>query len=175
MPGTRGARTVLCAVALVAATTAWAPTVQAHESSFECTGRESIAYDPGLGLSSTPSRVTVNGLYRCEDPSGRAATAPYHTEGTTPGTCLLFAANRSRETLSFSDGSTSVISYVSGTSTRVLGINTVTLHGVVAAGRGKGSVAEKTIRTLPGSLPTDCALPGGLKHTTATTHLSVHP
>ncbi|MBH1935791.1 hypothetical protein I5Q34_16185 [Streptomyces sp. AV19] len=169
----RGTRAVLSAIALVAATTAWAPTAQAgHPSPFDCTGHESITYG-GLGLSSEPTSVTVDGTYRCTDPSGHVVTAPYHTEGTTPGTCLLFASNQSVEKLRYSDGSTSVIVYKAGTSTRVLGFNVATLHGVVTEGRGKGSAAEKAIRTIPGSLPTDCVLAGGLRHTTAVTHLKV--
>ncbi|MEV4432338.1 hypothetical protein [Streptomyces sp. NPDC049585] len=164
---------VLGSFAMVAATALGAPAAHAHgSSSFECTGQENITYG-GLGLSSEPTTVSVDGLYHCTDDSGWKATAPYHTEGTTPGTCLLFASNQSRETVRYSDGTTSVIVYKNGTSTRVLGVNRATLHGVVVAGRGKGSTAQKTIQTLPDGLPTDCALAGGIRHSTGFTHLSI--
>ncbi|MEU1675986.1 hypothetical protein ABZ752_28720 [Streptomyces roseifaciens] len=141
----------------------------------DCTGQENITYGPGLSLSSEASKVTVDGAYHCTDASGRSTTAKYHTEGTTGGTCLLLSWNRSEETLHYADGGTSVIAYHSGPSLRVLGLNTARLTGVVVAGRGKGSVAEKTIQTVPGSLPTDCVLADGIRHTTAFTHLSIHP
>lgn len=80
----RGTRTVLSSLALVAAATAWAPTAQARTTSFDCTGHESITYG-GLGLSSAPTTVSVDGVHRCTDPAGPSVTAVYRTEGTTPG------------------------------------------------------------------------------------------
>ncbi|MEV4921565.1 hypothetical protein [Streptomyces roseoverticillatus] len=56
-----------------------------------------------------------------------------------------------------------------------MGVNTAVLDRVVVAGRGKGSVARKSIHTLPASLPTDCVLADGIKHTTAFTHLIIRP
>ncbi|GHF28489.1 hypothetical protein GCM10010218_07030 [Streptomyces mashuensis] len=179
MTRTRGVRTVLAALAVagaLAATTAWAPAGHGHPgraASFACSGREDITYGGLHLLSSAPTPVTVDGVYHCTVAPGREVTATYHTEGTTGGECVLFAPNQSRETLRYRDGSTTVIAYRSGPSTRLAGVNTATLHGVVVAGRGKGATAEKTIQTLPAALPTDCALPGGLRHTTAFTHLSV--
>ncbi|GHC40647.1 hypothetical protein [Streptomyces cinnamoneus] len=175
MIGKRGVRIALCSLALVAVTTTWAPAGQAHAPApLDCTGRENITYG-GLGLSSAPTSVTVDGVYHCADPAGHRITAQYHTEGTTTATCLLLASNRSREKLRYADGSTSVIAYRSGPSARLLGVNTAVLDGVVISGRGKGSTARKVIQTLPASLPTDCVLAGGIRHTTAFTHLSIHP
>ncbi|WP_058045092.1 hypothetical protein [Streptomyces roseifaciens] len=189
MIGKRGIGMALSSLTLVAASVGWAPTAQArtaqadithdrpaHDHSIQdCTGQENITYGPGLGLSSEASKVTVDGAYHCTDASGRSTTAKYHTEGATAGTCLLLAWNKSEETLHYADGSKAVIAYHSGPSLRVLGLNTARLSGVVVSGRGKGSVAEKTIQTVPGSLPTDCVLADGIRHTTAFTHLSIHP
>ncbi|ARZ72042.1 hypothetical protein M1P56_14280 [Streptomyces sp. HU2014] len=174
MIGKRGIGVALSALTLVAAGTVQAPAAQAG-TALECTGKENITYGPGLGLSSRPTTVTVDGAYHCADASGHTLTARYHTEGTTAGTCVLLAWNKSEETLRYADGSETVIAYHAGTSLRVLGLNTARLHGVVVEGRGKGAVAEKTIQTVPGSLPTDCVLAGGLRRTTAATHLSVRP
>ncbi|GHG47885.1 hypothetical protein [Streptomyces griseocarneus] len=173
MIGKRGAGIALSSLTLLAAGIGWAPTAQAH-TALDCTGRESITYGPGLRLSSEASTVTVDGTYRCADASGRTVTATYHTEGSTAGTCLLLAWNRSEETLRYADGGKTVIAYHSGPSVRALGLNTARLEGVVVAGRGKGSVAEKVIQTVPGSLPTDCVLADGIRHTTAFTHLTIH-
>ncbi|MFC5148536.1 hypothetical protein [Streptomyces aureoversilis] len=189
MIGKRGIGIALSSLTLVAASVGWAPAAQAgtaqagitHDRSAhdhftqDCTGQENITYGPGLGLSSEPSKVTVDGAYHCTDASGRSTTAKYHTEGATAGTCLLLAWNKSEETLHYADGSKAVIAYHSGPSLRVLGLNTARLTGVVVSGRGKGSVAEKIIQTVPGSLPTDCVLADGIRHTTAFTHLSIHP
>ncbi|MFF4218202.1 MULTISPECIES: hypothetical protein [Streptomyces] len=182
MVGKRGAGIALSTLALVAASAGGAPVAQAHggghgpgHAVVDCSGREDITYTPGLGLSSSPSAVSVDGTYHCADGPGHLVTATYHTEGTTGGSCLLLAGNRSEETLHYADGSTTVIAYRSGPSVRLVGVNTAVLDGVVVAGRGKGSVAEKTIHTLPAGLPTDCVLAGGIKHTIAFTHLSVHP
>ncbi|MEX2985705.1 hypothetical protein [Streptomyces sp. C36] len=180
MVGKRGAGIALSSLALVAAS-AGAPAAQAHDGghghghAVDCSGREDITYTPGLGLSSSPSTVSVDGTYHCADGPGHLVTATYHTEGTTGGSCLLLAGNRSEETLHYADGGTTVIAYRSGPSVRLVGVNTAVLDGVVVAGRGKGSVAEKTIHTLPAGLPTDCVLADGIKHTIAFTHLSVHP
>ncbi|MFF7725604.1 hypothetical protein [Streptomyces sp. NPDC008001] len=174
MVGKRGVGIALSSLALVAAGIGGAPEARAHAAE-DCTGRESITYGPGLGLSSRPAAVSVDGTYHCTDAPGHTVTATYHTEGTTGGNCLLLAGNRSEETLHYADGSTTVIAYRSGPSVRLAGVNTAVLSGVVVAGRGKGSVAEKTIQTLPGSLPTDCVLADGIRHTIAFTHLSVHP
>ncbi|MFD7235253.1 hypothetical protein ACFWAT_08075 [Streptomyces syringium] len=179
MIGKRGIGIALSSLTLLASGIGWAPTTQAHTAGAhtvqDCTGRENITYGPGLGLSSEPATVTVDGVYHCVDASGRGVTAEYHTEGTTAGTCLLLAWNRSEEILRYADGGKSVIAYRSGPSVRVLGLNTAKLEGVVVAGRGKGSVAEKIIQTVPGSLPTDCVLADGIKRTTAFTHLSIQP
>ncbi|MFC4516450.1 MULTISPECIES: hypothetical protein [Streptomyces] len=183
MIGKRGVGIAVACLALAAAGTGGAPSAQAHgrgpdrdHTVEDCTGEESITYGPGLSLSSAPVAVSVDGTYHCTDRPGHLVTATYHTEGTTGGSCLLLAGNRSEETLHYADGGTTVIAYRSGPSVRLVGVNTAVLSGVVVAGRGKGSAAEKTIQTLPGSLPTDCVLaPGGLRHTTAFTHLSLHP
>ncbi|WP_171170663.1 hypothetical protein [Streptomyces sp. I05A-00742] len=184
MIGKRGIGIALSSLTLAAASVGWAPTSQAHghphphphaHTPQDCTGQESITYGPGLGLSSEPAKVTVDGAYRCTDAAGHNFTATYHTEGTTGGTCLLLASNRSEETLRYADGSKTVIAYHSGPSARVLGFNTARLVGVVVSGRGKGSAAEKIIQTVPGSLPTDCVLADGIRHTTAFTHLTIHP
>ncbi|MFK8906855.1 hypothetical protein [Streptomyces sp. YS-3] len=165
---------ILSSLALTAASVAWAPTAQAHTAQ-NCTGREDITYGSGLGLSSETTTVTVDGIYRCTDGSGHTTTAKYRSTGTTPATCLLLASNKATETLHFADGSRTVIDYNSGTSLRILGLNTAKLHGVVVDGQGRGSVAEKIIQTVPTSLPTDCVLTGGIRHTIAFTHLSIRP
>ncbi|MEU4349686.1 hypothetical protein [Streptomyces sp. NPDC023838] len=174
MTGKHGIGIALSSLALMAASVGWAPTAQAHTAQ-NCTGQENITYGSGLGLSSRTTTITVDGGYHCTDASGRSTTAEYHTEGTTPATCLLLASNKARETLHYADGSTAVIAYDSGTSLRILGLNTARLHGVVISGRGKGSTAEKIIQTVPANLPTDCVLTDGIRHTTAFTHLSIRP
>ncbi|GGO59511.1 MULTISPECIES: hypothetical protein [Streptomyces] len=174
MIGKRGIGIALFSLALTTASVGWAPTAQAHTAQ-NCTGQEDITYGSGLGLSSETTTVTVDGVYRCTDASGRSITAKYRTKGTTQATCLLFASNKARETLHYADGSKAVIAYESGTSLRILGLNTAKLQGVVVSGRGKGSVAEKVIQTVPASLPTDCVLAGGIRRTIAFTHLSIRP
>ncbi|HET6856175.1 MAG TPA: hypothetical protein VFH94_03640 [Streptomyces sp.] len=174
MIGKRGIGIALSSLALTVASVGWAPTAQAHTAQ-SCTGQEDITYGSGLGLSSGTTTVTVDGVYRCADASGRRITAKYHSGGTTQATCLLLASNKAEETLHYADGSRTVIAYGSGTSLRILGLNTVRLRGVVVSGRGKGSAAEKTIQTVPASLPTDCVLAGGIRRTIAFTHLSIRP
>ncbi|MBF6046616.1 hypothetical protein GO001_15485 [Streptomyces sp. NRRL B-1677] len=180
MIGKRGVGIALSSLALVASGIGGAPAARARDHDHDrghafqdCTGRENITYGPGLSLSSGTSAVSVDGTYRCTDVPGRTITATYHTEGTTGGTCLLLASNKSEETLHYADGSTTVIAYRSGPSVRLAGVNTAVLDGVVVSGRGKGSAAEKTIQTLPAGLPTDCVLGGGIRHTVAFTHLSI--
>ncbi|MBC2878797.1 MULTISPECIES: hypothetical protein [Streptomyces] len=181
MIGSRGAGITLASLALLAAAAGGVPAAQAggqarEYTALECTGQENITYGPGLGLSSAGSaKVSVDGTYHCTDGSGHRSTATYHTEGMTGGGCLLLSWNRSKETLRFADGTTTVIAYQAGPSVRVAGLNTALLRGEVVGGRGKGAAAEKTIQTLPGSLPTDCAIGGGIRHTTGLTHLSIHP
>ncbi|MFI0741298.1 hypothetical protein ACH4PU_24950 [Streptomyces sp. NPDC021100] len=181
MIGSRGAGIALASLALLAAAVGGVPAAQAggqarERTALECTGQENITYGPGLGLSSAGSaEVSVDGTYHCTDGSGRGSTATYHTEGKTGGGCLLLSWNRSREVLHHADGATTVIVYEAGPSVRVAGLNTALLRGEVVGGRGKGATAEKTIQTLPGSLPTDCALGGGIRHTTGLTRLSIRP
>ncbi|MFF4530082.1 hypothetical protein ACFY1P_12490 [Streptomyces sp. NPDC001407] len=177
MIGKRGAGVTLSSLALLAATVAGAPEAQAHDhTAMDCKGQENITYGPGLGLSSAGSaEVTVDGTYHCKDASGHGVTAAYHTEGETGGSCLLLSWNRSKEVLHYADGATTVIAYQAGPSVRVAGFNTALLKGTVVGGRGEGAAAEKTIQTVPGSLPTDCVIGEGIRHTTALTRLSIHP
>ncbi|MEV5508201.1 hypothetical protein [Streptomyces orinoci] len=178
MIGKRGvAGIALSSLTLLAAAVGGVPAAQAHDrTALECAGQENITYGPGLGLSSAGSaRVTVDGTYHCTDAAGRGATARYHTVGETGSGCLLFAWNRSKEVLHFADGATTVITYRSGPSVRVAGVNAALLRGTVTGGRGKGAAAEKVIETVPGSLPTECVLGAGIRHTTGLTRLSIRP
>ncbi|MGI5337457.1 hypothetical protein ACQEVS_08710 [Streptomyces sp. CA-181903] len=180
MIGSRGAGITLATLTLLT-TAAGVPAAQAGDharahTTMECTGQENITYGPGLGLSSAGSaEVSVDGTYHCTDGSGRRSTATYHTEGKTGGGCLLLSWNRSVETLHYTDGTKTVIAYQAGPSVRVAGLNTALLKGEVIDGRAKGATAEKTIQTLPATLPTDCAIGGGIHHTTGLTHLSIRP
>ncbi|MFI9723917.1 hypothetical protein ACIHFE_30420 [Streptomyces sp. NPDC052396] len=183
MIGTRGAGIALASLVLLVTGAGGVPAAQAQgqdqdraHTAVECTGQENITYGPGLGLSSAGSaKVSVDGTYRCTDGSGHGSTATYHTEGETGGSCLLLAWNRSKEVLHYADGATTVIAYQAGPSVRVAGVNTALLKGDVVGGRGQGAAAEKIIQTVPGNLPTDCAIGGGIRHTTGLTRLSIRP
>ncbi|MEU5130471.1 hypothetical protein [Streptomyces mobaraensis] len=183
MIGSRGAGITLASLTLLTSAAAGVPAAQAGEhprererTAMDCTGQENITYGPGLGLSSAASaKVSVDGTYHCTDASGHGSTATYHTEGETGGGCLLLSWNHSKEVLRRSDGTTTVIRYEAGPSVRVAGLNTAFLRGEVIAGRDKGATAEKTIQTLPATLPTDCAIGPGIRHTTGLTHLRIRP
>ncbi|MEU7133572.1 hypothetical protein [Streptomyces sp. NPDC046261] len=171
----RGLGVALCSLALIGAAMGWAPATQAH-TPISCTGDANTSYSPGLRL--TPQRISVQEgvAYTCTTAPGRVTAATSHIVGESPGgTCLAFHAIRARETVRYGDGSTSVIFYNTGRATRVLGVNTVRLAGIVVSGRGQGGHAERVMQVTPAGTPAACVTREGIQSSNGQVQMRILP
>ncbi|MEU4211877.1 hypothetical protein AB0F13_18040 [Streptomyces sp. NPDC026206] len=175
MFGRRGIGIALSSLTLLGASLVAAPAARAH-TPIACAGQENTRYTPGLQLAPRPTDIVAEGTYTCSDAPGHTVAATTRITATTPqGSCLTLGSVRARETVRYGDGRTSVISYTTGHSVRVLGVNNVRLDGVVVEGLGKGARAQRAIQTAPADLPTTCLAERGLQQVVSFTQLHILP
>ncbi|MFI9202425.1 hypothetical protein [Streptomyces sp. NPDC053048] len=176
MFGRRGLGVVLSSLALLGTSVLTAPAAQAHDGPIGCTGQASTTYSPGLTLTPRPIGVSEDIVYRCADAPGHLTAARSHIVGESPdGTCVAFHNISAREVVTFGDGTTSEIEYPTGRATRVLGVNTVRLEGIVVSGRGEGGHAERVMQVTPSGTPADCLTSGGITASTGQVRLTILP
>lgn len=136
-----------------------------------CVGTQEISYSPGIVLL-TERETTVTGTttYDCLSADVDSATSGFTTTGAR--SCSGLAPSAGRETLTWDDGTESVLT-TSATVVSAGGTTVVTKNGAVTDGRFEGALVVATITgpTLSGLL--DCLTPAGLTHTSETVVLEI--
>ncbi|MFI2104587.1 hypothetical protein ACH436_14925 [Isoptericola sp. NPDC019693] len=167
----RLARTLAGALLATVLATSGGATAHAEVLEATCTGTSTVHYTPGLRLA--PRTVDVDGgrQYDCLSATVSSGVSSFALDDVERG-CLSAAPSAHVETITWDDGSSSVLS---GTVTVVnaAGTTVVTKTGTVTAGRflGAAVLQVNTGPTISGLL--DCLTTTGLTTITETTVLEI--
>ncbi|WP_426756768.1 hypothetical protein [Myxococcus sp. Y35] len=140
----------------------------------ECSqGNQSQKYSPAISLFARATNVTGTGQFTsCLDPADPGiAFGAFTITGNGTASCLL-ASVPTQDTVTWSDGSQSIIEFVGGADVRPPGMTTITLLGRVSTGRYEDAIAIKTmdLSSVPGV--TQCLL-GGVRSASANISLTL--
>lgn len=140
----------------------------------ECAqGNQTQNYAPAISLFARPVNVTGSGrLSSCLDATNPGiAFGSFTITGSGAASCLM-ASVPTQNTVTWNDGSQSVIEFVGGVDVRPVGMTMVTILGRVSSGRYENALAIKTmdVSSVPGV--TQCIL-GGVRSASANVSLTL--
>ncbi|MFC5723498.1 hypothetical protein ACFP1Z_25365 [Streptomyces gamaensis] len=147
----RGTTVTLGSLALVVASSLWAPASQAHTSeAVTCTGHAESRYDPPLALLPRQTRNHADVRYTCTVTPGRTLPASGSFDlDPTPASCVSLSNGHGTETVRYADGRRSEIDLTGITTTRAAGALILLQTGHVTEGRGKGHHVRRTVTIAP--------------------------
>ncbi|GEL74311.1 hypothetical protein [Myxococcus virescens] len=136
-------------------------------------GSQSQNYTPAISLFARLVDVTGSGQFSsCLDATDPGiALGSFTITGNGAASCLM-ASVPTQNTVTWNDGSQSVIEFLGGVDVRPVGMTMVTLLGRVSSGRYENALAIKTmdVSSVPGV--TQCIL-GGVSSATANVSLTL--
>jgi hypothetical protein len=152
----------LCTLPLTAGLMLTAPAARAAALDVTCVGTETVAYQPGLLLTTQSAHTSVTGILApCSSSDSAITSGNYQEDFTTTLSCSTLLAGRSGTRIfSWSNGHSSTFAFNRAIN-NVAGQTTVTFTGEITSGQFQSdTVIEQVLFVTPSLL--ECLLPPGL-------------